>query len=217
MKYSISFLLFFALTKNTFANTISVQINESYTETVKVSGTFLLGIQISSQDELEKLNILFPTDSKGKLCVDISSIDGHYKAYIEHELSSNISGVVELNFPSKYQEKLTKYKSNELAINSRLASSCNDSAFTSLLSSWSNDFTKKNIIILIRSDARKDVAYLNNSNNSVKCQKFKNEYTVTYDKYCELNDIDIKSIQNIIIKRKNLREIPDEIIELAYP
>lgn len=199
------------------SETISIKnINESYSETVKVSGSFYLGMQFKGKDELGKLNILFPDHSTGTLCIDIASIDGRYKASIVHKLSSTVSGLNQLDFPSKYQRELNKYKPDELAVRSSVGKSCSEGNDNSLIASWSNNIENHNVVLLIRSDARKDVVYIPGVAKGFKCKKFKNEYKVTYDKYCEMKGIDITKVDFIQIKRKNLQKMPDEIIKLAY-
>jgi hypothetical protein len=201
------------------AETISIKdkdINESYSETVKVSGSFFLGIQYSQNSALEKLNILFPDDSKGLLCIDISSIDGRYKAGIKHTLTQAVSGLQQLDFPSQYQTEINNYKPNELAVNATIGKGCSENNSKSLIASWSSQLEDENVVLLIRSDARKDVVYILGEPKGFKCKRFKNEYKVTYDKYCEMEGVDLTKINSLKIKRKNLQKMPDEIINLAY-
>ena len=220
--FKLVYLTLLVVSFSTFPKTIIIDeknIHESYSETVKVSGSFFLGLQFKGGEQLGKLNILFPQNSIGFLCIDISSIDGRYKASIEHSIDSPISGLNQLDFPSKHQTELNSYKPNELAVKSRIGKSCKENKKHSLISSWSNSIKNNNVVLLIRSDARKDVVYvpdLPNEPKKFKCKKFKNEYKVTYDKYCELKDVDLTSVTYITIKRKNLQKIPDEIIKLAY-
>lgn len=200
-----------------FANLIKVQnINESYSETVKVSGSFFLGIQFFQKSKLDKLNILFPDNSKGMLCINLASIDGRYKASIRHELDTPVSGLNQLDFPSKYQSVLNNYKPNELAVRASIGKSCSNDNARILIASWSNVIDNSYVVLLIRSDARKDVVYVPSISKGFKCKKFKNEYKVTYDKYCELKGVDITEVESIKVKRKNLQNIPDELIELGY-
>lgn len=214
----VLFLMFvFFLSSTTLAASIKVEnIDESYSKTVKVSGSFFLGMQINQKSALEKLNILFPDNSKGLLCIDIASIDGRYKASIKHTLTQAVSGLNQLDFPSQYQTELNNYRPNELAVRAFLGKGCNEGNSRTLISSWTNDIAGKDVVLLIRSDARKDVVYIPNIQKGFKCKKFKSEYKVTYDKYCELKGIDLVKVNLLKIKRKNLQKIPDEIIKLAY-
>ncbi|GHF94867.1 hypothetical protein [Thalassotalea marina] len=219
MRKQLLFVGLTLLSLSSYGNTISIlskNINESYSKTVKVSGSFFLGFQFSQKSNIDKLNVLFPSKSTGTLCIDISSIDGRYKASLEHELTQAVSKLNQLEFPTQYQTELTSYKPNELAVKATLGKSCSDRNRKSLLASWSGNIEGEHPVLLIRSDARKDVVFVPNISKSFKCKKFKNEYKVTYDKYCELKGIDITEVGSIKIKRKNLQSIPDEIIELVY-
>ena len=192
-------------------------IEESFSDTVKVSGSFLLGLQYKSDTKIDKLNVLFPENTKGILCVKISSIDGRYKALIEHKLLLPVSGLTQLNFPSNYQEELKDYNSDELAVLASLGASCDEVDVELLVTSWNTHIDGKNVVLLIRSDARKDVVYVPESTEKFKCKKFINKYKVTYDKYCELKGIDISKVSELTIKRKNLQEIPEgPPVRLAY-
>lgn len=213
----IAILAFSIFSYISYAETISVKsINESYSKAVKVSGSFYLGLQFSQKTTIDKLNVLFPNNSIGTLCVDISSIDGQYKASIEHELTQAVSKLNQLEFPTQYQTELRGYKPNELTVKVTLGKNCSEPNRKSLIASWSGDIKDEYPILLIRSDARKDVVYVPSRTKGFKCKKFRNEYKVTYDKYCELKGIDISEVESIKVKRKNLQKIPDEIIKLAY-
>jgi hypothetical protein len=213
----VFFMVFaFFLPTTAIATSIKVKIDESYIEKVKVSGSFYLGMQYIHDSEIGKLNILFPKNAIGKLCIDIASIDGRYKARIEHHLVRPVSGLNQLDFPSQYQTEINNYKPIELAVRATIGKDCSEVNSKSLIASWSSQFEGDNVVLLIRSDARKDVVYIPGEPKGFKCKKFKNEYKVTYDKYCEMKGVDLTKINFIQVKRKNLQKIPDEIIKLAY-
>ena len=67
-------------------------VDESYSKSVEVSGEYLVGMQLQTNDDLKSLHVIFPKDSKGSLCVELSSIDGKYKAKIKHQIINPISG-----------------------------------------------------------------------------------------------------------------------------
>ncbi|WP_394172301.1 hypothetical protein [Thalassotalea litorea] len=212
--------LLFLVALKLMAAEISIDENsfeESFSHTVQVSGNFYVGLQMASDDNIEQLVVLFPEGSTGMLCIAISSIDGRYKAKIEQEISSPISGWTQVLFDSAHQGELNKYIANELAVLARVGGSCTKSGARSILSSWyqrvSND---QEMVLLLRSDARKDTVVIDGHDGSFKCKKFKNSYKVTYDKYCPLKGIDITQVPILEVQRKNLQDVPDEKIELAY-
>lgn len=215
---SLYFLL--AFSGSLHAKTININtdnVSESYSKTVKVSGTFYLGLQYQAE-KVDKLNILFPKNSKGNLCVEIASIDGRYKATIKHHLQEPASNLLELDFPSRsrYKQELREYKPYQLAVKASLSANCDNVAGKNLLASWSANVANKNVLLLIRSDARKDYVQYSIENKMVKCKKYRNEAKVTYDKYCILDANELVNLNELVVKRKNLRNIDDETIPLAY-
>jgi len=215
------YLIFLILTASTSAiSAATIAINkkdmtESYSETLKVSGSFHLGMQSASDDKIQNLNILFPKDAKGWLCVDIASIDGKYKASIEHELTVPVSELNQLDYRSTYEKQLEGYTSNDLAVLASLKVSCKDQKNKRLIASWGPKSPKDNVILLIRSDARKDVVIFPDG-KKIKCKKIREKYKVTFDKYCDLSGIDITKFEYLDVQRKNLQPISDERIELGY-
>ncbi len=187
---------------------------ESYSEIVGVAGEFLKGIQMESASEEKLLHVHFPENSEGDLCIELSSIDGKYKADIKAEISSSESGMQRIPFDFKYQDRLRNYSNNEIAILARIEGKSEDQcsgnahSTTWLVSSWSSDVSK-NLILLIRSDARKDVAYFPDKDNPrKKCKKIRKPYNVSYDKYCVLENVDFDNFEKteIVIDSKHLQD-----------
>jgi len=220
MRISTLLILYFVVF-NPIVNSATLSISkssvtESFSNTVKVSGRFYLGMVYDTDEQVDKLNVLFPKETTGMLCVSISSIDGKYKANISHKIEKPVTGLVQLDFESDYKEELKTYRSNQLAVLSTISKSCDDVKQRNMISSWSSDINNKNILLLIRSDARKDTVLFPGSDMKVKCKKFRDEHKVTYDKYCELSGVDITKVNTLTIERKNFRKMPTEAILMAY-
>ena len=190
---------------------------ESYSNNIKVSGEYLHGIQLASNDNKKSLHIRFPKNSTGNLCVDISSIDGKYKAKIEHQIIDPKSGLQKVTFKPRYQKIIEDYDSREIAISASLRDSCDNNVISKrLISSWSANVSDE-LVLLIRSSARKDVAYIPNKQKHIlksKCKKFRKSYNVSYDKYCVFKGVDLENIKEIEIVRKNLQPIESEQIKI---
>ena len=197
---------------------------ETYSENIEVSGEYLVGIQLNANNNSKSLHVYFPKGSKGNLCIKLSSIDGKYKATINHKITNPISELTKINFTSHYKDILDNYSNKEIAISasfrdpsSKLVGSdksCDN--FKRLVSSWGGDATD-DLVLLIRSSARKDVAYIKNGKTQKiksKCHKFRKTYNVTYDKYCVLKGVDWKKTKEIDIVRKNLQPIKPETIRI---
>lgn len=200
-----------------YAAPILSLFNESLSEKVKVSGRFHAGLQVNNTTPSDKLYVLMPEHKAKKLCVDITSIDGVYRANIIYQLASEQKGYVELPFDSKYKSKLLEYHPLDLAIKATIGNSCETVGNRNILASWGKDIDASSFVFLIRSDARRDVAYIPNINNplyKVKCKKIETIYNVAYDKYCLFENIELQNVTSIEVQRKNLRSIPREIFEV---
>ena len=214
-------LLILVLTPNyTLADIVATSLNETYSDTVKVSGEFLVGVQLEATSEQKRLHVNFPESTTGNLCIVLSSIDGKYKANLSYTLTTPQSGLKDIGFVSEHPKVLMNYSTQEIAVSASLKESCVESfPSKSLVASWNKE-TKNNLILLIRSDARKDTAYIPNFKNKIahtKCKKIRSSYNVSYDKYCKFENIDINSINEIEIIRKNLQSIEPEKIYFHSP
>jgi hypothetical protein len=78
---------------------IIVSMDENFSNNVEVSGEFLKGIQMQSATEKKSLHVHFPKDFKGDVYIELSSIDGKYKADIKAEIKA-------------YQEELVRDAEN---------------------------------------------------------------------------------------------------------
>ena len=199
-------------------NIDSANINENYSETVKASGKFYMGIQIAGKHDFDSFYVDIPSNSKGLLCISMASIDGIYKVQMQHPLNGQLSGMTKVNFLSKYEDKITDLKENELSVLARLGNSCNDQNAQFLFSSWSEKLEEKTPIVIIRSGARIDTAHIPNIENSqasFPCKRYKGTNTVTFDKYCALTGVKIEELATIEIARKNFKKIASKTITLS--
>jgi len=205
------------ISSSLLATPILSVFNESLSERVKVSGRFHAGLQINTTIPSDKLYVLMPENSDKKLCVDIASVDGIYRANIIYQLNSEQKGYIELPFDSKYKSQLLQYRPLELAVKATIGTSCESMGNRNILTSWGKDSDATSLVLLIRSDARSDVAYIpdiKNPSHKVKCQKIETRYNVAYDKYCLFEGLELQSVNSIEVERKNLRLIPHETFEV---
>lgn len=196
---------------------IADQVAEYYSEKVKVSGKLFSGIQINDSDKVDELFVYLPEASKKTLCTELTSIDGRYKGTLEKKLDGSASGFVKVEFDSKYENILTSYDGNSLAALSYLSSSCEgDFDRKYLVSSWKNQPHKNELLVLIRSSARKDKASINGSDKYQKCKKIRDKYSVSFDKFCVMPIEDFTKLKKLDLKRKNLQPIDDAQLRFAY-
>ena len=200
------------------ANQVS-GFTESYSETVKVSGQFLKGLQFTDVDYQVAPHIYFPSPYEGAVCVFVSSADGRYKSQYQYNFTESVDGLVRIEFPTQYIDELEEFAPGELGLLVAAQADCNATNGNYVVGAWGIPKSMNNIAVFLRSNARRDVATLINTGNeapnkSVKCQDLRSNYRVSYDKECLLQDVNTDSAMRIVIKRRNLRAIPDEVVEL---
>ncbi len=215
-------ILFLVIHGSANADITTIQasiLKESYSENVEVSGEYIVGIQLASKSRSKALHVLFQNDSKGALCVFLSSIDGKYKAKIQYPVLTPLNGVTRINFKSEYRNVMNKYSNEEIAISASLRESCENTTISKrLVSSWEIiDKNADDLLLLIRSDARKDVAYIPNKKNNIiksRCNKIRKNNNISYDKSCLLKGVDVNSVINIELVSKNLQPVESTFIRV---
>lgn len=221
LKLTLFFLIIYGIA-NANADVVTIQasvLKESYSDNIKVSGEYVVGIQMASKSRSKSLHVLLQNVSKGTLCVFLSSIDGKYKAKIQYPVLTSMDGVTRISFKSKYRDIMNKYSNEEIAISASLRESCENTDFSRrLVSSWGVIGENTNdLLLLIRSDARKDVAYIPDKKNkitSAKCNKIRENKNISYDKSCLLKGVDVNSIIKIELTSKNLQPVESTFIRI---
>lgn len=192
---------------------------ESYTETVKVSGKYHLGFQYDSPPDLKSLHVYIPENSKGDLCLFLSSIDGKYKAELSYKLTGNEVGLTKVNFKSLHEEKVKYSDSRQLAVVASIEKSCSEFNGSNLIiASWTDDIKGASPILLIRSEARIDevnIPTVSDSQYKFKCKKIAFEKTVTFDKYCQLDSDLLKTFGTLEVRRKHFRAMDNEVLSVS--
>lgn len=205
----------------TQANQVS-EFTESYSETVKVSGQFLKGLQFTDVDYAVAPHLYFPSAYQGRVCIFVSSADGRYKSQYQYTFTEPAEGLVSIEFPTKYIDELEEFAPGELGLLATAQPDCSSLNGNYLVGSWGTPKSMTNIAVFLRSNARRDVATVFGNNHgasdtspvTVKCQDLRSNYRVSYDKECVLQDVDASQMTRVIIKRRNLRAMPDEVVEL---
>lgn len=181
-------------------------IKETFTKNVEVSGSFLHGLQLHPNSNDRELYVYIPPKSGGKLCIDITAIDGRYRASMEHTLDETISGFTHIIFPTNFEEEMKLYEPKSLAVLASLKSNClKRLTKRHLISSWSS-IPNSTLNIYIRSSATHDLIDSEN-HGDIRCTKILGNKTISYDKMCQLDSFNYRSSGQIVIKRKNLQPI----------
>lgn len=193
---------------------------ESYTDTVKVSGQLIKGLQFKrSELELEPF-VYFHRVYQGTVCAEVSSIDGRYRSQFEVAFNEQVSGLTPLPFPTQYKDQLSAFKANELALLIWNAKTCQASDKQFFIASWGDGSIETSLQMLIRSSARRDVVTAKtkqSASTSSKCASIKAAYTVSFDKLCEVSGINLNDLSDLTLKRRNLRALPDVVVPLLNP
>ena len=205
----------------TQANQVS-EFTESYSETVKVSGQFLKGLQFTDVDYAVAPHLYFPSAYQGPVCIYVSSADGRYKSQYQYTFTELTEGLVSIEFPTQYIDELEEFSPGELGLLATAQQDCSSLNGNYLVGSWGVPKSMTNIAVFLRSNARRDVATIFGNNDgehktapiTVKCQDLRSNYRVSYDKECVLQGVDASQMTRVIIKRRNLRAMPDEVLEL---
>lgn len=205
----------------TQANQVS-EFTESYSETVKVSGQFLKGLQFTDVDYAVAPHLYLPSAYQGPVCIYVSSADGRYKSQYQYTFTEPTEGLVSIEFPTQYIDELEEFSPGELGLLATAQQDCSSLNGNYLVGSWGVPKSMTSIAVFLRSNARRDVATILGNNDSenktapitVKCQDLRSNYRVSYDKECVLQGVDASQMTRVIIKRRNLRAMPDEVLEL---
>lgn len=197
---------------------VSENVQENFSETVKASGKFHMGLQYSGKHDFDSLYVNLPKKSAGTLCVKMASIDGLYKARLRYEIATPIGGWTKVNFVSRYEKELSSLGVNELALLATLGDDCDATDRKVLVSSWSADTSEAIPVIIIRSSLRLDVAHVPNVDDSTtrfKCKEFERPNTATFDKYCEIDRAAFLGAKTIEIQRVKFKRPSFETIAIS--
>ncbi|HFQ5317685.1 TPA: hypothetical protein ACGVBR_003999, partial [Vibrio vulnificus] len=196
-----------------------ISFQEQYNSKVKVSGVFYAGVVVGDRKVDDSLYVTLPEKENNNLtlCLEVKSVDGVYFANLEYDISKSEQGLNKLEFPTEYIDELSNISTNGLAINGWLSEDCNSSKIgvKHIMSSWGDFGEHGTLTLLIRSDARKDVAYIPSENAFIyraKCLPIEEVYAISFDKLCKFSNVDFSKVKAITVKRRNLGSIPDEVI-----
>ena len=169
-------------------------LNELYKNEVPVSGKVIAGIGISGVDTNYEL-ALFPNKSSdlGFACVQVMSRDGRYWAentFVLPPVSSNTP--IKLDYPSKYNDVLSGYDAEDLAILSFIGRCQKKGRVSYIVTSRQKLSDKGKSLIVYVNSARAD-AYIkvlsggSSARRSKKCSKITEGRRTGYDTICRID------------------------------
>lgn len=174
---------------------------ELWLDKVPISGNVRVGLMIESDNEIERASLKpkqffanIPKISENdniKLCAELSSKDGRYSARLDYPITAKDFGNKIFILPTKYEEKLAQFGTNEVAILASLSNDCNRKPDAYVLSSWyhSDLINEKNISVYVNLISKTSLAYKESDSlkkSPTKCITL-DDPKVAYNKKCTIS------------------------------
>jgi len=196
--------------------------HEEFNEDVPVSGRVIAGIIAKSSGTLSNLQVNLLDASSETMCLRVQSIDGTYYSSNEYRITDKkFKGLISPDYPTKYNEILSGFEGNELAILA-FAGTCNKKKVKDVYVSAQNSNFAKNTITVLVSSGRSEV-FLNNKNingkrKTIKCNRIEQGKRTAYDTECNLSvELLNKGVNNIaVLRRKSGRMLPSVNFNVVY-
>jgi hypothetical protein len=178
---------------------------EKWQDRVPVGADFLVGIHSNQKDESidpSRLFVTLPKNHGPILCVSISSIDGKYKAKLEYDIKNTGSGEFEFEIPTEHKDKLSKYKTQNVAIISKSGQSCTSTNGIYHVASWNKSLEDKRYmyfggetpVSISLFDAKGKIT-------KVKAEKIEGVPAISYKWKCEVSQELLAKTTKIIVNR----------------
>lgn len=185
------------------------QFQESFLEKVTVSGGIRAGFMqqsLLSKVDLEQLYIHVLRDIEepsAMLCVNMVSRDGRYAASWQYDLGKQTAGLLQIEIPSKYQEKISSYTPDSLVILAAISQQdCATGNLKYLPASWgpAND---RNYLLYINSGNTETSTGIPGMAERGTCTKISADSTIAYDTTCTVNKELLATPRSIFVLRNN--------------
>lgn len=182
---------------------------EQFHEAIPISGSTVMGIMNHGEQTLNKKNPTIYCNTQlfanTKLCLEISSIDGLYEANLFYDLKPTKNASIQLQFPSKFLNKLSTYHTHELSLLGWFAEDCKGekSQYTSL--SWSKYNLTDSINVFVNSDDEVELLGYDEDGEEKLNMPFKSVQSEkpirAFNKYCRVDRLTTKNLLLIVRKR----------------
>lgn len=140
--------------------------------------------------KLKELTIDLPATVDGGVCVEIHSIDGQYDADLRYQPPGASAGRYVLDFPTKYEGALGRYRAEELATVAYGSAQCPDRNWIQrviFLTSWQTEVQRSVLTFLV--DVRGADAAIATSQRSdtFACARLKSDIPIAYNARCDVS------------------------------
>lgn len=181
---------------------------EKWIENVPLAGGIRAGVMTGADESSVDPNIItifIPESNLTRLCVEIVSQDGRYRAKLEYDVKDANKGPLLVRLPTKYESELKEYRKNEISVLAEMNQACGDSINTFVVACWGNCNGIDDITIFVNSSVPTEimVPFEGQQCTSLPCNTIENENTIGYNKYCNISsDIIIKENSNLVIRQR---------------
>lgn len=199
---------------------INENFNEKFNSNVPVSGRVISGVMQSSKSVLSNIKVNLTNLNTNIICLKVQSRDGTYFSSNEYRVNEKAKGLITPEYPTKYEEVLTSFSDNELAILA-FEGECSDRKLNNVLISSRHNTTNDKVIVYVssgRSDVFINTIMPKGKKKTTKCMRIENGKRTAYDTECI---IDVKYLLNesnevSILRRKSGRRLPTVRFNLVY-
>ena len=185
------------------------QFQESFLEKVTVSGGIRAGFMqqsLLSKVDLEQLYIHVLRDIEepsAMLCVNMVSRDGRYAASWQYDLGKQPAGLLQMEIPSKYQEKISSYTPDSLVILAAITQQdCATGTLKYLPASW-GPATDTNYQLYINSGNTETSIGIPGLAERGTCTKISADSTIAYDTTCVVKKELLTTPRSLFVLRNN--------------
>jgi len=187
------------------------KIDESVRNNIPVNSTRIVkGVVAGNQEgsvSLDRIYVYIPGEGSGLLEMNITSIDGVYKAYITYNIPSDYSRVIELEFPTENYKLLRNYKQKHLILYSEFKKE-NIPAPMVIVSSWDKLDNLSDLVVYFNSSRGEDIQILIPGRDKEKPQYGylerirSDKNTVAYNSFVKLATNNLLLLENAKILRE---------------
>jgi hypothetical protein len=197
------------------------QFRESFLQKVTVSGGIRAGFMFKStlnKVDVHDFFIYLPYDineQEAMLCVNMVSRDGRYTASWEYALGRQPSGAIAVNLPSKYQEQISGYSTDDLVVLAAITNKdCLSGEMHYVPSSW-GETDKSEYILYVNSGSEDTVVGIPGRTERVQCEKIKSDSTVAFDTKCTIGKDLIGEAKSVYLLRNNFgKRLPNVEVQM---
>jgi hypothetical protein len=179
---------------------------EKWQEKVPVGAEFFVGISNDINDiqlNPSKIYVSIPKVHDDKLCVSLNSIDGKYKAKLEYNISKLPKGEYEFEIPTEYNEKISTYKTQHVAIIAKSSSKCDLEEGKYHISKWQQNSKKDSFNLYFGGETPVSLTLIDSNNKMTKIRgkKIDGNKSISYKWRCEVPQEFLSKSSKIIVNR----------------